>query len=72
MATRQRAYLLWDKQHETQKEEIEIYKIPRFTVYWVHIERDTAIQKVQNLLRNIWTSGRRCGVQKSIHFLVNF
>ena len=72
MATRQRAHLLWDKHHETQKKETEIYKIPRFTVYRADIERDTAIQKLQNLLRNIWTSGRRCGVQKSIHFLVNF
>ena len=48
MATRQRAHLLWDKHHETQKEETEIYKIPRFTVYRADIERDTAIQKLQN------------------------
>ena len=68
----QRAHLLWDKQHETQKEETEIYKILKFTIYRTDIERDTAVQKLQNVLRNIWTSGRRCGVRKSIHFLVNF
>lgn len=68
----QQTHFLWDKQHETRKEETEIYKIPKFTVYRADIERDRAIQKLQNLLRNVWTSGGRCGVRKSIHFFVNF
>ena len=49
-----RVGLLWDKQHETlsQKEHFEISNILKFGVYRANIERDTAIQKLQNLLRN--------------------
>jgi len=51
----------------SQKEHIEINNILKFRVYRVYIERDTAIQKLQNLLRNIKTSGR-C-VRQAIHLL---
>ena len=44
--------------------------ILKFGVYQAYIERDTAIQKLQNSLRNIRTSGR-C-VRQAIHLLENF
>ena len=36
-----------------QKEHIEVSNNCKFGVYWAYIERDTAIQKLQNLTRNI-------------------
>ena len=36
----------------SQKEHFEISNILKFGVYRANIERDTAIQKLQNLLRN--------------------
>ena len=49
------------------KEHIKLYKILKFRVNWANTEQHTAIQKLQNLLRNVWT-----GVRQSIHLLVNF
>ena len=43
---------------------MEISNVLKFGVNRAYIERDTAIQKLQNLLRN----NRRC-VQQSIHLL---
>ena len=39
-----------------QKEHTELYKILKFRVNWANIEQDTAIQKLQNLQRNVWIS----------------
>ena len=50
-----RVGLLWDKQHEThivRKKHIEISSVLKFGDNRAYIERDTAIQKLQNLLRN--------------------
>ena len=49
---------------------VGISNILKFGVYRAYIERDTAIQKLQNSLRNIGTSGR-C-VRQAIHLLENF
>jgi len=40
----------------------ELYKIPKFGVNWTNIEGDTAIQKLENLLKNVWIAGHssRC------------
>ena len=43
------------------KEHTELYKILMFRVHWANIEQDTAIQKLQNLLRNVWISGQVFG-----------
>ena len=40
------------------KEHIELYKILKFRVNLTNTEQDTAIQKLQNLLRNVWISGQ--------------
>ena len=50
----------------SRKEHIELYNILKFGVNQANIRRDTAIQKLKNLLRNVWNAGR------SIHFLVKF
>ena len=39
-----------------RKEHTERYKILKFHVNWANTEQDTAIQKLQNLLRNVWIS----------------
>ena len=44
-----------------QKEHTELYKILKFRVNWANIEQDTAIQKLQNLQRNVWISGQVSG-----------
>ena len=44
------------------KERIEICKIPKFGVNRPNSKQDTAIQKCQNLQRNVWLAG-----QLSIH-----
>ena len=44
-----------------QKEHTELYKILKFCVNWANIEQDTAIQKLQNLQRNVWISGQVSG-----------
>ena len=36
-----------------QKEHDKLYKILKFRVNWANIEQDTAIQKLQSLLRNV-------------------
>ena len=53
----------------SRKEHIELYNILKFGVNQANIRRDTAIQKLQILLRNVWNAG--C-VRRSIHFLVKF
>ena len=40
-----------------QKEHTKLYKILKFRVNWANIEQDTAIQKLQNLLANVWIAG---------------
>ena len=42
------------------KEHTEHYKILKFRVSWANIEQDTAIQKLQNLQRNM-------GFQTTLH-----
>ena len=37
-----------------QNENTKLYKILMFRVNWANIEQDTAIQKLQNLLTNVW------------------
>ena len=39
------------------KEHIELYRILKFRVNWANIEQDTAIQKLKNLLTNVWIAG---------------
>ena len=41
-----------------QKEHTELYKILKFRVNWANIEQDTAIQKLQNLVTNVWIAGQ--------------
>ena len=54
------------------KEHTELYKILKFRVNWANIEQDTAIQKLKNLLPNLWIAGHLSGnVRKSIHLLAN-
>ena len=56
-----------------QKEHTELYKIFKFRANWANIEQDTAIQKLQNLQRNVWiTRDFRTSVRQSIHLLLNF
>ena len=63
-----------------QKEYTDLYKILMFRVNWANIERDTAIQNLQNLQRNVWISGQvsaicmdfRTSVRQSIHFVTKF
>ena len=43
------------------KEHTELYKILKFRVNWANVEQDTAIQKLQNLQRNVWISGQVSG-----------
>ena len=40
-----------------QKEHIELHEILKFRVNWANIEQDTAIQKLQNLVTNVWIAG---------------
>ena len=51
------------------KEYTELYKILKFRVSWANIEQNTAIQKLQNLQRNM---GFQTSIRQSIHLLVNF
>ena len=41
------------------KEHTEVYKILKFHVNWANIEQDTAIQKLKNLLTNVWIAGQQ-------------
>ena len=43
------------------KEHIELYKILKFRLNWANTEQDTAIQKLQSLVRNVWVSGQVSG-----------
>ena len=55
------------------KEHTELYKMLKFRVNWANIEQDTAIQKLKNLLANLWIAGHLSGnVRKSIHLLAKF
>ena len=49
----------------SRKEHTALYNISKFGVNQANIRKDTAIQKLQILLRN-------GTVRRSIHFLVNF
>ena len=42
-----------------QKEHTELYKILRCN--WANIEQDTAIQKLKNLVTNVWLAGHLSG-----------
>ena len=44
-----------------QKEHTELYKIFKFRANWANSEQDTAIEKLQNLQRNVWISGQASG-----------
>ena len=44
-----------------QKEHTKLYKILKFRVNWANIEQDTAIQKLQNLVTNVWIAGHFSG-----------
>ena len=46
----------------SRKEHIELYNILKFGVNQANIRRDTAIQKLENLLRNVWNAGHTSGV----------
>lgn len=41
------------KREKRQKEHIEVSNVFKFGVYWAYTERHTAIQKLQNLTRDI-------------------
>ena len=57
----------------SQKEHNELYNILKFGVNQANIRKDTAIQKLHILLRNVWNAGRDGRLaRRSIHFLVNF
>ena len=44
-----------------QEEHTELYKILKFRVNWANIEQDTAIQKLKNLVANVWIAGHLSG-----------
>ena len=44
-----------------QKEHTGLYKILKFRVNWANIEQNTAIQKLQNLVTNVWIAGHLSG-----------
>ena len=57
----------------SQKEHTEIHKIPKFGINQPSFHWDTAIEKRQNLQRNVWhPDAVSDSVQIAIHFFVNF
>ena len=44
---------VWLEMSNSQKEHIEVSNILKISVYRAYIERNTTIQKLQNLLRNV-------------------
>ena len=55
------------------KELTEIHKIPKFGVNQASFHWDTAIEKRQNLQRNVWhPDAVSDSVRIAIHFFVNF
>ena len=53
----------YDTQHpHSRKEHTALYNISKFGVNQANIMKDTAIQKLQILLRNVWNAGRVSGV----------
>ena len=52
---------LTTKDPHIQKEHTELYKILKFRVDWANIEQYTAIQKLQNLVTNVWIAGHLSG-----------
>ena len=44
-----------------QKGRTELYKILKFRADWANIEQDTAIQKLKNLVTNVWIAGQVSG-----------
>ena len=57
-----------------QKERNKRYKLLKFRVNWANIEQDTAIQKLQYLLRNVSISGHsgQASGRQFIHLLIMF
>ena len=49
-------------QHPQSRKEHALYNIFKFGVNQANIRKDTAIQKLQILLRNVWNAGRVSGV----------
>ena len=43
------------------KEHTDLYKILKFRVNWANIKQDTAVQKLQNLVTNVWIAGHLSG-----------
>ncbi len=43
------------------KEHTELYRILKFRVNWANIEQDTVIQKLKNLVTNVWIAGHLSG-----------
>ena len=43
---------------QSRKEHTALYNISKFGVNQANIRKDTAIQKLQILLRNVWNAGR--------------
>ena len=43
------------------KEHTELYRILKFRVNWANVEQDTAIQKLKNLVTNVWIVGHLSG-----------
>ena len=46
----------------SRKEHTALYNISKFGVNQANIRKDTAIQKLQILLRNVWNAGHTSGV----------
>ena len=44
-----------------QKEHTELYKILKFRVNWANVKQYTAIQKLENLVTNVWIAGHLSG-----------
>ena len=63
----------------SQKEHTELYNIFKFGVNQANIGKDTAIQKLKILLRNVWHAGRdgrfarrSINLTNRFHFAVHF
>ena len=45
------------------KEHTDLYKILKFRVNWANIKQNTAVQKLQNLVTNVWIAGHLSGIR---------
>ena len=54
------------------KEYIKLYKILKFHVNWANTEQGTAIQKLQNLLRNVWISDKCLAIHTFVSKFLSF